>query len=71
VQQDRCQSRDAVHLLQYGWRAEPSKGAGCTLDLLSCDPVGLGGGARPVERHPCYCYGTAAAPARAGARQAL
>jgi hypothetical protein len=25
VQQDRCQSRDAVHLLQYGCRAEPSK----------------------------------------------
>jgi hypothetical protein len=24
-----------------------------------------------VERHPCYCYGMAAAPARTGARQAL
>jgi predicted dienelactone hydrolase len=24
-----------------------------------------------VERHPCHCYGMAAVPARAGARQAL
>jgi hypothetical protein len=49
----------------------PRRGAGCTLDLLSHDSAGLGGGVRPVERHPCYCYGMAAAPARAGARQAL
>jgi hypothetical protein len=49
----------------------PRRGAGCTLDLLSCDSAGLGGGARPVERHPCYCCGRAAAPARTGARQAL
>jgi hypothetical protein len=33
----------------------PRRGAGCTLDLLSCDLAGLGGGARPVGRHPCYC----------------
>jgi hypothetical protein len=49
----------------------PRRGAGCTLDLLSCDLKGLGGGARPVGRHPCYCYGMAAAPARAGACQTL
>jgi hypothetical protein len=49
----------------------PRRGAGCTLDLLSCDLTGLGGGARPAGRHPCHCYGMAAAPARAGARQAL
>jgi hypothetical protein len=49
----------------------PQRGAGCTLDLLSCDLTGLGGGARPVGRHPCHCYGMAAAPARTGARQAL
>jgi hypothetical protein len=33
----------------------PRRGAGCTLDLLSCDLTGLGGGARPVGRHPCHC----------------
>jgi hypothetical protein len=33
----------------------PRRGAGCTLDLLSCDLAGLGGGARPVGRHPCHC----------------
>jgi hypothetical protein len=49
----------------------PRRGASCTLDLLSCDPTGLGGGARPVERHPCHCNSMAAVPARAGARQAL
>jgi hypothetical protein len=49
----------------------PRRGAGRTLDLLSCDPTGLGGGARPVERHPCHCHSMAAVPARAGARQAL
>jgi hypothetical protein len=49
----------------------PRRGAGCTLDLLFCDLTGLGGGARPVGRHPCHCYGMAAAPARAGTRQAL
>jgi hypothetical protein len=35
----------------------PRRGAGFTLDLLSCDPTGLGGGARREERHPCHCYG--------------
>jgi hypothetical protein len=40
----------------------PRRGAGCTLDSLSCDPTGLGGGARPVERHPCHCNGVAAVP---------
>jgi hypothetical protein len=49
----------------------PRKGAGFTLDLLSCDPTGLGGGARLEERHPCHCYSMAAAPARASARPAL
>jgi hypothetical protein len=49
----------------------PRKGAGFTLDLLSRDPTGLGGGARLEEHHPCHCYGMAAAPARAGARPAL
>jgi hypothetical protein len=33
----------------------PRRGAGCTLDLLSCDLAGLGGGARPVGRHPRHC----------------
>jgi hypothetical protein len=33
----------------------PRRGAGCTLDLLSCDLAGLGGGARPEGRHPCHC----------------
>jgi hypothetical protein len=33
----------------------PRRGAGCILDLLSCDFAGLGGGARPVGRHPCHC----------------
>jgi hypothetical protein len=49
----------------------PRRRAGCTLDLLSCDPAGLGEGARPVGRHPRHCYGMAAAPTRTGARQAL
>jgi hypothetical protein len=49
----------------------PRRGVGCTLDLLSCDLTGLGGGARPVGRHPCHCYGMAAALARTGARQVL
>jgi hypothetical protein len=49
----------------------PRRGAGFTLDSLSCDPTGLGGGARPVDRHPCHCNGVAAIPARAGARRAL
>jgi hypothetical protein len=49
----------------------PRRGAGCTLDSLSCDLTGLGGGARPVDRHPCHCNSMAAIPARAGARQAL
>jgi hypothetical protein len=30
----------------------PRRGAGCTLDFLSCDLAGLDGGARPVGRHP-------------------
>jgi hypothetical protein len=34
----------------------PLRGVGCTLDLLSCDLVGLGGGARPVGRHPRHCW---------------
>jgi hypothetical protein len=51
--------------------SSPRRGAGCTLDLLSCDLTGLGGGARPVGRHPCHCYGMAATPARTGAHQAL
>jgi hypothetical protein len=51
--------------------SSPRRGAGCTLDLLSCDLTGLARGARPVGRHPCHCYGMAAAPARTGARQAL
>jgi hypothetical protein len=49
----------------------PRRGAGCTLDSFSCDPTGLGGGARPVDHHPCHCNSMAAVPARAGARQAL
>jgi hypothetical protein len=49
----------------------PRRGAGFTLDLLSCDPIGLGGGARQEERHPRHCYGMAATPVRAGARLAL
>jgi hypothetical protein len=49
----------------------PRRGAGFTLDLLSCDPTGLGGDARREERHPCHCYGMAAAPVRAGARPTL
>jgi hypothetical protein len=49
----------------------PRRGAGRTLDSLSCDPTGLGGGARPVEHHPCHCNSVAAIPARAGARRAL
>jgi hypothetical protein len=49
----------------------PRRGAGCTLDLLSCDLTGLGGSTRPVGRHPCHYYGMAAAPVRTGARQAL
>jgi hypothetical protein len=44
----------------------PRRGVGCTLDLLSCDLTGLGGGARPVGRHPCYCYGMVAAPRACG-----
>jgi hypothetical protein len=72
VQRGRCQCRDAVRLLQYGSNVpSPRRGAGFTLDLLSCDPTGLGGGARREEHHPCHCYGMAAAPARAGARPAL
>jgi hypothetical protein len=71
VQRGRCQSRDAVRLRQYDQRAEPSKGAGFTLDLLFCDPTGLGGGARQEERHRCHCYGMAAVPVHAGARLAL
>jgi hypothetical protein len=35
--------------------SSPRRGAGCTLDLLSCDLTGLGGGARPVGRHPRHC----------------
>jgi hypothetical protein len=50
---------------------DPRRGAGRTLDLLSRDPTGLGGGARPVDRHPRHCNSMAAVPARAGARQAL
>jgi hypothetical protein len=49
----------------------PRRGAGFTLDLLSCDPTELGEGARREERHPCHCYGMAAVPVRAGARLAL
>jgi hypothetical protein len=33
----------------------PRRGSDYTLDLLSCDLTGLGGGARPVGRHPCHC----------------
>jgi hypothetical protein len=55
VRRGRCQSRDAVlpALVRLTRRALEG-GAGCTLDLLSCDLTGLGGGARPVERHPCH-----------------
>jgi hypothetical protein len=50
---------------------DPRRGAGRTLDSLSRDPTGLGGGARPVDRHPGHCNSMVAVPARAGARQAL
>jgi hypothetical protein len=51
--------------------SSPRREAGITLELLSCDPTGLGGDARPEEGHPCHCYGVAAVPVRAGARLAL
>jgi hypothetical protein len=59
------------HPLEQANAPSPRRGGGCTLDSLSCDPTGLGGGARPVERHPGHCNSMAAVPARAGARQAL
>jgi hypothetical protein len=52
----RCQSRDAVPPAPVRLtRRALEGGAGCTLNLLSCDLTGLGGGARPVGRHPCHC----------------
>jgi hypothetical protein len=50
---------------------DPRRGAGRTLDSLSRDPAGLGGGARPADRHPGHCNSMAAVPARADAHQAL
>jgi hypothetical protein len=35
--------------------SSPRRGAGCTLDLLFYDLAGLGGGARPMGRHPRHC----------------
>jgi hypothetical protein len=53
VRRGRCQSRDAFSGTANA--PSPRRGAGCTLELLSCDLAGLGEGARPVERHPCHC----------------
>jgi hypothetical protein len=57
VRRGRCQSRDTAPPapVRLTRRALEGGGGGRTLDLLSCDLAGLGGGARPVGRHPCHC----------------
>jgi hypothetical protein len=56
VRRGRCQSRDAappapVRLTCRALEGGPAAPSIC----FSCDPAGLGGGARPVGQHPCHC----------------
>jgi hypothetical protein len=56
VRRGRCQSRDAappapVRLTCRALEGGPAAPSIC----FSCDPARLGGGARPVGRHPCHC----------------
>jgi hypothetical protein len=56
VRRGRCQSRDAappapVRLTRPALEGGPAAPSIC----FSRDLTGLGGGARPVGRHPCHC----------------
>jgi hypothetical protein len=56
VRRGRCQSRDdappaPVRLTRRALEGGPAAPSIC----FSCDPTGLGGGARPAGRHPCHC----------------
>jgi hypothetical protein len=56
VRRGQRQSRDAAPPTPVRLtRRALEGGAGRTLDLLSRDFAGLGGGARPAGRHPCHC----------------
>jgi hypothetical protein len=55
VRRGQCQSRDAaspapVRLTRRALEGGPAAPSIC----FSCDPAGLGGGARPVGHHPCH-----------------
>jgi hypothetical protein len=52
----RCQSRDAAPAAPVRLTRRALEGGPAAPSIrFSCDPAGLGGGARPVRRHPCHC----------------
>jgi hypothetical protein len=56
MRRGRCQSRDAAPPAPVRLTRRALEGGPATPSIyLSCDPAGLGGGARPVGRHPCHC----------------
>jgi hypothetical protein len=56
VRRSRCQSRDAAPPAPVRLTRRALEGGPTAPSIrFSCDPAGLGGGARPVERHPCNC----------------
>jgi hypothetical protein len=56
VRRGRCQSRDAASPTPVRLTRRALEGGPAAPSIrFSCDPAGLGEGARPVGRHPCYC----------------
>jgi hypothetical protein len=56
VRRGWCQSRDAAPPAPVRLTRRALEGGPAAPSIyLSCDPAGLGGGARPVGRHPCHC----------------
>jgi hypothetical protein len=56
VRRGRCQSRDAAPRAPVRPTRRALEGGPAAPSIrFSCDPAGLGGGARPVGRHPCHC----------------
>jgi hypothetical protein len=55
MRRGRCQSRDAAPPAPVRLTRRALEGGPAAPSIrFSCDPAGLGGGARPVERHPCH-----------------
>jgi hypothetical protein len=70
VRRGRCQSCDAASPAPVRLTRRALEGGPATPSIrFSCDPAGLGGGARPVGRHPCHagrCGNNSSTVGRAG-----